>query len=95
MSIGLDDVKKNRAHKKAKVASRADAVVKAPTAKQQRADAAINEEWSSHHAAPLFWVDPEENLWLAKLNDQLSRIENKVQTSVIKPLRRFRKFIRV
>ena len=97
MSIGLDDVKKNRLKKvKASKSAEAPAVaLKAPTAKQMRSDAAISEEWSSGHAAPLFWVDPDENFWLAKVNDHLSSIESKVQKSVIKPFRRFRKFIRI
>lgn len=56
------------------------------------ADAAMSEEWISLHAAPLFYVDLKKNSLLLKLNDQLTKVEDQIKSSIVDPLRALQNF---
>jgi hypothetical protein len=55
--------------------------------------AVMNDDWMSLQAAPLFWLDLETYSRAAKLQQGLMKLERKVQTSIVEPLKTFKKFL--
>lgn len=108
MSIGLEDLKKKASSKKFPAGAwsnpkssttrpwSSDSLPKSVKTRKMAApnpEAVMNEEWSSTHAAPLFWVDINESPLLAKVQDHLSAMEERIETSLLTPLRFLKKFI--
>jgi hypothetical protein len=58
-----------------------------------RSGAVMNEEWSSTHAAPLFWFDVNESPLLTKVQNGLLAIEERVEATIFSPLRTLKKFL--
>jgi hypothetical protein len=55
-------------------------------------EAAMNEDWLSLHADPLFYVDLRLDSRLSRLQERIVEIEAAIQTKVVEPLSALRKF---
>lgn len=121
MSLGLEDLNKNRQRKTLKAKSTAAAPTVSGPAQQHPwagktktarpwsdtnlaqsntrgatknsvLDTAMNEDWLTLHAAPLFYIDLEQTTWMIAMQEALVKIEDRIQSSVLKPLQNFRSF---
>lgn len=59
-----------------------------------RSEAAMSEEWSSLHAAPLFWIDLPADSKLMQIQEKLARIEERVQAVVMERWASLNRFLK-
>lgn len=57
-------------------------------------DAVMSEEWSTLHAAPLFWFEVSRDALLIELQDRLTSAEQKIQVSLTARVSSLRRSLR-